>query len=403
MFKNNLMQFTLQAEEVRRFHEIVGWIIKKPKYLSVHLIVFRGQPALVMHHFDWTLVMPLRGRKPSKPFKIPYRQLQDVPTDAEGNVIVKIYPKKGIGQIHWSEPTGENFAPPFPFGLDGFNALGVPAGPEANEYPISLLDDIWRCAKRCMRPRYPNLSCVHLTPDGELRATDASFALGIQTPFTFDVPEKALVRSCELFAKRQLRKRKTFRMNYDGMSMRFNFGDFLFLTSPNTEHYPNLNKTFPQDDTTKTRLTLDPADAAFLKKHLDDLPGREEHDAPVTLLCDYGGSVSVHGSQAERAKTKAILLVRSQHEGDAYVVQMKRKHLQEALTLGCRDFRFGTSYPLAVTENIRFCWMALDTCGALPLESERPPAPAVIWYSDQVPSAPPSKNRENTRICESLT
>lgn len=79
------MQLTLQAEEVRRFHEIVRWTIRRPKYLSVHFITFRNKPALAIHHYDWSLIMPIRGRKPQRPFKIPYKQLQEVPDYAEGD------------------------------------------------------------------------------------------------------------------------------------------------------------------------------------------------------------------------------------------------------------------------------------------------------------------------------
>lgn len=67
------MQLTLQAEEIRRLHEIIRWIIRKPKYISVHFITFRNKPALAIHHYDFTTILPIRGRKFSTSFKIPYK------------------------------------------------------------------------------------------------------------------------------------------------------------------------------------------------------------------------------------------------------------------------------------------------------------------------------------------
>lgn len=61
---------------------------------------------------------------------------------------------------------------------------------------------------------------------------------------------------------------------------------------------------------------------------------------------------------------------------------MNRNHLPQALLLECLDFRFGTSYPVAARENVRFCWIALDG-SSLPLESECPTPPTVLLRSDQ--------------------
>ncbi|HBT77426.1 MAG TPA: hypothetical protein DEB39_11020 [Planctomycetaceae bacterium] len=352
--------------------------------MTVHFVTFRGKPALAAHYYDWSLVMPIKGRKPSTAFKIGYRFLREIPNTAEGKVIVKILPKKGIGQIRWIESCGWRATHPFVFSLADHNAKGAPSESDhLNEYPVSLLDEIWRCAKPCLKTYSPSLSCVHVTPGGELRASDGKYAFGIQTPFTFDAGEKSLIRSCELFGKKYLRREKSFRMGFAENTVHFDFGLFHFFSKPNVERYPDLNKVFSSDDTTQTRLTLDPKDAAFLKKHLDELPGRKDRDSPVTLLCEYDGTISAHGETPRSDETKAVLLVRSKYEGDAYVLRMNRNHLRQALSLGCLDFRFGTSYPFASTENIRICWMPLDTCGALPLESECPRNPVVLLRSDQ--------------------
>lgn len=377
------MQLTLQAEDIHQFNRIIRWIIKKPRYMTAHFAPFRDKLALAVHSYDWSIVMPLQGRKPIKPFKIQYKYLQGIPANATDKIIIRIRPEKGLGDIQWLCATGWKFSDPFLFGIDGFSVTRPPMeAPELKEYPVAFLDDIWRCTRIALNPNYPRLHCVRIGQDGELWSSDGRRALGIQSGFTFDCEEKMLVRACELFGKREIRKTKNLRMGFCGRSVHFDFGEFHFWTAPQVEKYPDLSKTFPKEETLQTRLTLDPADVAFLKKHLDDLPGKMEHDAPVTLLCDYGGSVSVHGSQDDRDKTKGILLARSSYEGDAYVLQMNRKYLLHALSLGCLDFRFGTSYPLGLKENIRYCWIQIDG-GALPLESERPSPPVVLLRSDQ--------------------
>ncbi len=58
------MQLTLQTDDIRRFHEILSWIVRNPKNTGVHFITFRGKAAMAVHYDDWTLVMPIKGRRP---------------------------------------------------------------------------------------------------------------------------------------------------------------------------------------------------------------------------------------------------------------------------------------------------------------------------------------------------
>ena len=378
------MQLTLQACEIRRFREIVSWIVRNPGNMWVHFVAHRGKAAMATHGHDWTLVVPVKGRRPVKPFKIPLRYLTVVPGGAEGDAVVKIDTKKRTGQVHWRESCVWKTTHPFDFSLEDYSVRDAPPEPEnMNEYPVSLLGDLWRSTKPCMKTSNPYLNCIHVTLGGELRSSDGKYALTVQTPYAFDTGEKTLFRACALLGKKHLRRNKSFRMGFADDTVHFDFGDFCFFSKPNVERYPDLDNIFPKEETTQTRLTLDLKDAAFLKKRLDELPGRKDRDSPITLLCDYGGEVSVHGAIVRPEESKAILLAWSKYEGDAYVVRMNRKHLRQALSLGCLDFRFGTSYPFASTENVRLCWMPLDTCGALPLESERPGNPAVLLRSDE--------------------
>ncbi len=267
-----------------------------------------------------------------------------------------------------------------------FSVSTIPEEPsESQTCPTSLLEPLAKCSRVAVENRCVAITAVRITPDGEFGATDGKRLLLEQTTARFPWEENTLVRATDLYRVRlrEFKDRATFDLGVRDDWACFDFGDCRFFTKQDIGHYPELHRVLPSDNQNRTRLTLDPKDAAFLKKHLNALPGRDNQHSPVTLLCDYDGTITVHGDTPRPAETKAILLVRSKYEGDAYVVQTNRKYLLDALAFGCRDFRFGSSYPLASTENTRFCWMPLDSCGALPLESECPRNPDVLLRSDE--------------------
>ena len=133
----------------------------------------------------------------------------------------------------------------------------------------------------------------------------------------------------------------------------------------------NFQKIFPPDEKVSTRLTLDPQDAEFLKTELLRLPVSDRGDCPVTLLCDYDGSVTIHPETNRAEGRTAFKLVRSKFEGDAFVMRTDRVFLCDALTLGTLEFHFGGKFPVATTGGKIYCWCPIDS-SILPLESERP-------------------------------
>ena len=133
----------------------------------------------------------------------------------------------------------------------------------------------------------------------------------------------------------------------------------------------NLQKIFPPDDKISTILTIDPLDAEFLKRELIRLPVSERGDCPVTLLCDYDGSVTIHPETNHAEGRTAFKLVRSQFEGNTFVIRTDREFLCDAMTLGTLDFHFGGKFPIATTMGKIYCWCPIDS-SILPLESERP-------------------------------
>ena len=143
----------------------------------------------------------------------------------------------------------------------------------------------------------------------------------------------------------------------------------------------NFQKIFQPDDKITTYLTIDPWDAEFLKNELLRLPVSERGDCPVTLLCDYDGSVTVHPETNRDDGSTALKLARSRFEGDAFVMRTDRVFLCDALSLGTLEFHFGGKFPVATTDGKIYAWCPTEW-SPLPLESERPYAERFLC-SDQ--------------------
>ncbi len=90
------MKLTLQADDVRHFRRLAAALIGKPQTAMVQFVVYRNKLAMVLDWYGWMLVMPIRGRKPTKPFRVPLAPLLKVGERAEGKMSVRIDEKKEL-------------------------------------------------------------------------------------------------------------------------------------------------------------------------------------------------------------------------------------------------------------------------------------------------------------------
>ena len=89
------MKMTLHAEDVRRFRRLVSTLIVRPTNSMLQFVDFHGKFAMMLCGYDWTFVMPVRGRRPSKSFKIPLLPLWSTCERADDKLTINIDTKKG--------------------------------------------------------------------------------------------------------------------------------------------------------------------------------------------------------------------------------------------------------------------------------------------------------------------
>ena len=155
--------------------EIALWtaLIGKPKTAMVQFLEYRGKLALALGHCGWLLVVPVRGRKPTTPCKIPLRPLWDVCERAEGKISVHVDPVKQLGVVEGVESSGWKITHPFPCGQYNFSVSTIPEeSTEPQTCPTSLLEPLAKCSRIAVENRCVAITAVRITPGGEFGATD---------------------------------------------------------------------------------------------------------------------------------------------------------------------------------------------------------------------------------------
>jgi hypothetical protein len=101
--------------------------------------------------------------------------------------------------------------------------------------------------------------------------------------------------------------------------------------------FPNIDQVMPHRSASDRRLTLSRQDAAFLKKTLPRLPGKDADYRPVTI--ELNGHVGVLAREAEGGPTTELELSSSRYDGAPLRFVCDREHLQRAVSLGLTELR----------------------------------------------------------------
>jgi len=167
---------------------------------------------------------------------------------------------------------------------------------------------------------------------GEVVATDATAALvwgGWSFPFADDV----LVARCGAFGTPELAAGKGVRVGRTPAHVVVRAGAWtVFLAAHAGGRFPDVVGVVPPPGAARTRLVLDPGEAAALAGGLAKLPGTAD-SSPVTL--DLGGRVVVRARGGDDRQATAVALPASRAEGPAVRVACDRRHLARACRLGC--------------------------------------------------------------------
>jgi hypothetical protein len=152
--------------------------------------------------------------------------------------------------------------------------------------------------------------------------------------------------------------------------------------------FPDVDGVLPAERALPTRLRLAPEDVSMLLATLPRLPGKDGHNAPITL--DLTGKVAAVRAQAEGDSAVAEALLRgSEVSGPPFRLAMNRRYLLRALQLGFTEVRAGKpGTPLVCADERRtYLWMCLDGDAVAP--AARPLRVGVT--TQPTPVAPPVK------------
>ncbi len=213
---------------------------------------------------------------------------------------------------------------------------------------------------------------------GEVIATDGRQAL-VQAGFPLPWPEDLLVPRVPVFAGRLPPGATPVAIGRTESHVVVRAGPWAFaLRIDAGARYPDVRGVIPRQNDRSTRLRLDPADAALLRKALPGLPGKDEHLRPVTL--ELGPRPVVRARALSGDTQEEVGLTRSAVSGPPLRVVTDRRYLLRALQLGFGEFEAGPGErPLVCRQGQRtYLWMLLSDKEALPPTSAARPVGAAV-------------------------
>jgi hypothetical protein len=225
---------------------------------------------------------------------------------------------------------------------------------------------------------------------GDVIATDGRQLL-IQGGFALPWKEDVLVPATAAFAGRELPPDGPVALAKADKHVCVRAGPWTFYLAIDADsRFPDAKTVLPAAGASATTCRLAPEDAAFLRKALPRLPGREDEDAPLTV--DLNGRVAVRAKAAGPGRPTELLLARSEVLGPAVRFVSDRQYLARALALGFTEFRVTKAdVPVVCAEQYRtYLWMPLGKDGALPPSDE---AVRITSAGDESATQTPKRER----------
>ncbi|WP_206108288.1 hypothetical protein, partial [Paludisphaera soli] len=179
--------------------------------------------------------------------------------------------------------------------------VAPPAFPEAPaglaERPPGLLEALAEAAATAgERSARHALDCILMRGStSEIVATDGRQVL-VQGGFGLPWDDDLLVRAVPLFACKALPRDAPVAIGRTGSHVVLRAGAWtLHLAIQSDARFPRVEHAVPDQASASTRLTIDPADAAFLAGAIGRLAGGGEPHAPATLDCNGRVAVRARG------------------------------------------------------------------------------------------------------------
>jgi hypothetical protein len=266
-----------------------------------------------------------------------------------------------VAQARWQEPDGlkegeintvtPESLPPFPaparlapLGAEGLRALVEAARTAALDTSRLGLTRMQLRGKR-----------------GQAVGTDGK-QLYLHGGLTLPWEEDVLVAAAPLVACRELAQAGEAAIGRGDSHITLRAGPWeLALAIDRDCRFPDVDGVLPAERALPTRLRLAPEDVSMLLATLPRMPGKDEHNAPITL--DLAGKVAAVRAQAEGDGAVAEALLRgSEVSGPPFRLALNRRYLLRALQLGFTEVRAGKpGTPLVCADERRtHLWMTLE-------------------------------------------
>jgi hypothetical protein len=308
-----------------------------------------------------------------------------------------------VAQARWQEPDGPREGeintvtpetlPPFPasgrmapLGADGLRALVEAARTAALDTSRLSLTRMQLRGKR-----------------GQAVGTDGK-QLYLHGGLTLPWEEDLLVAAAPVLACRELAQAGDAQIGRGDNHVTLRAGPWeLALAIDRDCRFPDVDGVLPAERALPTRLRLAPEDVSMLLATLPRLPGKDEHNAPITL--DLAGKVAAVRAQAEGDGAVAEALLRgSEVSGPPFRLALNRRYLLRALQLGFVEVRAGKpGTPLVCADERRtYLWMTLEggavAPAARPLRVGAAPQPTPVASQGKegpLSDPPPPPHRSN--------
>lgn len=271
------------------------------------------------------------------------------------------------GQLRWTEG-----AVPRAHAVEMVPVENVPALPSLPERLSSVAQGILSAMERAARIAAPQASRLALSrivlrgQRNDIVASDGRQLL-LQGGFAFPWKENLLIPRLSVYGSRELPVGEGIRMGATDTQVALAVGPWtLLLPIDRASRYPPVDDIVPRAAKIRSRLQLDPQDAAFLAGTLPRLSATRDDATVVTL--ELGPTTVLRWRTDEAAPPTEIALSRSRSSGPATRLCLLGTHFRQALALNLTSLEVVTAErPLVWRDQERvYVCMPLEPKTALP-------------------------------------
>jgi len=336
------MRITLNRSELQQFERLTAKLVGT-KNLPTVATVFsndNGIPVISAHCPTGALTLTLSSSPIAleEPLMVPWPLLKELAAKRSGTVELDMVGQQTVALWNENGVPQQRSAP-----RPEVEPLELAPAPEQFATFTHQFCDAFVQATHCIDPdshRYALGGVALQGSKSRIVATDGRQLL-VQNGFGFPWENDLLCPASSIFASKELREcGKEINVGYADTWICFEVGNVLFRLKGIEGKDPNVDGIL-QETGERTRLNLDPDDAVFVAKHLENLPGKTEADSPVYV--ELGQWVGVRGHDTKQEIATELRLEKSNYHGTGLIARMNRKFLKRALDLNFESIRFDST------------------------------------------------------------